>query len=78
MEADRNGNVAQFVGPVIAAIPKCIAFLDVETTGLTAKDRIITLAGVKLRDTDLLATGTASLEYLHLIFDPGRKSHPPS
>ncbi|WP_156042263.1 exonuclease domain-containing protein [Bradyrhizobium sp. URHD0069] len=63
--------------PVIATgIPKCIAFLDVETTGLNEKDRVVTLAGVKLLDTDLLATGTASLAYLHLIFDPGKKSHP--
>jgi len=62
--------------PVLATIPKCIAFLDVETTGLNEKDRIVTLAGLKLLDTELLTTGTASLAYLHLIFDPGKKSHP--
>jgi Exonuclease len=62
--------------PVLATVPKCIAFLDVETTGLNEKDRIVTLAGLKLLDTELLTTGTASLAYLHLIFDPGKKSHP--
>src|SRR5258706_5939112 len=68
------------------AIPRCIAFLDVETTGLAEKDRIVTLAGVKITDTELLATeNTAKLEYvylifdpgkIYLIFDPGKKSHP--
>jgi DNA polymerase-3 subunit epsilon len=58
------------------AIPKRIVFLDVETTGLTEKDRVVTLAGVKLLDTDLLVTGKIHTEYLHLVFDPGRKSHP--
>ena len=59
------------------AIPRCIAFLDVETTGLAEKDRIVTLAGVKITDTELLATeNTAKLEYVYLIFDPGKKSHP--
>ncbi len=61
---------------MLAAIPKCVAFVDIETTGLNEKDRIVTLAGLKLLDTDLLTTGTASLAYLYLIFDPGKKSHP--
>jgi hypothetical protein len=39
---------------VPATIPKCIAFLDVETTGLNEKDRIVTLAGLKLLDTNFL------------------------
>ena len=72
IETARPGNSAA----PIATIPKCVAVLDVETTGLHERDRIITLAGVKLLDTDLLTDGKASLEYLHLIFDPGRKSHP--
>jgi len=60
------------------AMPKCIAFLDVETTGLTDKDRIVTLAGVKVPDADRLGrtSGTTSLEYLYLIFDPAKRSHP--
>ena len=57
-------------------IPKCVAFLDVETTGLTDKDRIVTLAGVKLLNSATLAAGSMQLAYIHLVFDPGRKSHP--
>jgi DNA polymerase III subunit epsilon len=57
-------------------IPKCIAFFDVETTGVSDKDRIVTFAGVKLLDTATLSTGSLQLTYIHLIFDPGRKSHP--
>jgi DNA polymerase III subunit epsilon len=58
----------------VANIPKCVIFFDVETTGLNSNDRVVTLAAVKLLNTDLLPS--ASLEYLYLIFDPGRKSHP--
>jgi DNA polymerase-3 subunit epsilon len=57
-------------------IPRCVAFFDVETTGLSDKDRIVTFAGVKLLDTETLSSGTLSMEYVYLIFDPGRKSHP--
>src|SRR3954471_24226391 len=32
-------------------IPKCVAFFDVETTGLSDKDRVVTFAGVKVLDT---------------------------
>jgi len=57
-------------------IPKCVAFFDVETTGLSDKDRIVTFAGVKLLDTETLSTGSLQMAYIYLIFDPGRKSHP--
>jgi len=57
-------------------IPKCVAFFDVETTGLSDKDRIVTFAGVKLLDTATLSTGSLQMAYIYLIFDPGRKSHP--
>ena len=59
-------------------IPKCVAFFDVETTGLSDKDRIVTFAGVKLLDTETLSTGSLQMAYIYLIFDPGRKSHPGS
>ena len=39
-------------------IPKCVAFFDVETTGPSDKDRIVTFAGVKLLDTATLSTGS--------------------
>ena len=57
-------------------IPKCVAFFDVETTGLSDKDRIVTFAGVKLLDTETLSTGSLPIACIYLIFDPGRKSHP--
>ena len=57
-------------------IPKCVAFFDVETTGVSDKDRIVTFAGVKLLDTATLSTGSLQMAYIYLIFDPGRKSHP--
>src|SRR5205814_8146382 len=57
-------------------IPKCVAFFDVETTGASDKDRIVTFAGVKLLDTATLSTGSLQMAYIYLIFDPGRKSHP--
>jgi DNA polymerase III subunit epsilon len=57
-------------------IPKCVAFFDVQTTGLSEKDRVVTFAGVKLLDTATLSTGSLQMAYIHLIFDPGRKSHP--
>src|SRR3954452_20730954 len=57
-------------------IPKCVVFFDVETTGPSDKDRIVTFAGVKLLDTAALSTGSPQMAYIYLIFDPGRKSHP--
>src|SRR2546423_6767838 len=57
-------------------IPKCVAFFDVETTGASDKDRIVTFVGVKLLDTATLSTGSLQMAYIYLIFDPGRKSHP--
>jgi DNA polymerase-3 subunit epsilon len=57
-------------------IPKCVVFFDVETTGPSDKDRIVTFAGVKLLDTATLSTGSPQMAYIYLIFDPGRKSHP--
>jgi DNA polymerase III subunit epsilon len=57
-------------------IPRCITFFDVETTGFDSKDRIVTLAAVKLLDTNFSPNADFTVEYMHLIFDPGRKSHP--
>jgi DNA polymerase-3 subunit epsilon len=69
------------VEPIITApawlpgLPRTILFLDVETTGLTSSDRIVSFAGIGLK-TAPLASGSFELGYSHLIFDPGRKSHP--
>ncbi|WP_369720353.1 exonuclease domain-containing protein [Bradyrhizobium sp. LLZ17] len=52
-----------------------MTFFDVETTGLNTSDRIITLAAIKLLNPETCATRIEA-EFMHLIFDPGRKSHP--
>ena len=59
----------------LAGIPSRVVAVDVETTGLTASDRIVSLAAVLL-DTRDLAVGGFDLKYLHIVVDPGRRSHP--
>ena len=59
----------------LTQLPSTVLFCDVETTGLTASDRIVSFAGIGLK-TAALASGNFELAYWHLIFDPGRKSHP--
>jgi DNA polymerase-3 subunit epsilon len=60
--------------PVPARKPNKLLFVDVETTGLTYDDRVITLGYVEL---DLAALGTtAAAATGHLIFNPGRPSNP--
>jgi DNA polymerase-3 subunit epsilon len=56
-------------------LPARVAFFDVETTGLTPADRVVSLAAIGLQ-TASLATEELQLKYLHLLFDPDRKSHP--
>lgn len=58
-----------------AAVPERVLFVDVETTGLGADDRIVSLGAILL-DTPALANGKLEIEWAHLVFDPGRKSHP--
>jgi DNA polymerase-3 subunit epsilon len=55
--------------------PKKLLFVDVETTGLTYDDRVITCGYVEL-DLDKLADGVEAASTGHLIFNPGRKSNP--
>jgi DNA polymerase-3 subunit epsilon len=59
----------------LAGMPKKIAFVDVETTGLTDTDRIVSFGGILL-NTAAFAENRFSLKYIHLICDPGRQSHP--
>jgi len=59
----------------LAKMPKRVAFVDVETTGLTEEDRIVSLA-VILLETAGLIEARFSLRHVHIICDPGRKSHP--
>jgi DNA polymerase III subunit epsilon len=55
--------------------PHFALFLDVETTGLSGDDKIVSIGAIKL-DTGQLSKGVMDFEALHLVFDPGRKSHP--
>jgi DNA polymerase III subunit epsilon len=50
-------------------LPASVVFCDVETTGLGTHDRIVSFGGIGSRD---LAKGRPDLEYLYLVFDPGR------
>ncbi len=54
---------------------KQIVFVDVETTGLTAHDRIVTLAAILL-DASALVSGEVNLKVIHRIYNPGRACHP--
>jgi DNA polymerase-3 subunit epsilon len=61
------------IAPTVA--PQRVIFFDVETTGLDINDRIVTLAAIKLLNPETSAT-ELDAEFMHLVFDPGRKSHP--
>lgn len=56
-------------------LPQAVTFVDVETTGLYSNDKIVSLAAIKLR-TAPLAENRIDYESVHLVFDPGKKSHP--
>jgi len=55
--------------------PDTIAFLDVETTGLHSRDRIVTLA-VALLDTCEIQEGKAQISFIHRIYNPGIHCQP--
>jgi len=52
-------------------LPASAAFCDVETTGLGNHDRIVSFGAIGMISRDT-AKGRADLEYLYLVFDPGR------
>jgi len=52
-------------------LPASVAFCDVETTGLGNHDRIVSFGGIGMISRNL-AKGRPDLEYLYLVFDPGR------
>lgn len=58
----------------IDKLPSTIAAVDVETTGLSGDDRIVSIGAFWL-STAALHDGSFPVSYLHLIFNPGRKSH---
>jgi DNA polymerase-3 subunit epsilon len=55
--------------------PKKLLFVDVETTGLSYEDRVITLGCVEL-DLVALQDGADATRTGHWIFNPGRASNP--
>jgi DNA polymerase III subunit epsilon len=55
-------------------MPASVAFCDVETTGLTRDDRIVSFAAIGLI-TSALAKRRFDLAYTYLVFDPGKRSH---
>jgi DNA polymerase-3 subunit epsilon len=56
-------------------VPSSVVFVDVETTGLTDHDRVVSLGAVWL-STASIANGPFPVSFVHLIFNPGRKCHP--
>ncbi|TGD97096.1 3'-5' exonuclease [Methylobacterium nonmethylotrophicum] len=56
-------------------LPARLVAVDVETTGLAETDRVVSFGAVALA-TASLATGRPEIACHHLIFDPGRPSHP--
>src|ERR1700755_742900 len=61
--------------PLPARKPKKLLFVDVETTGLSYDDRVITLGYVEL-DLAALQEGANATSTGHMIFNPGRASNP--
>lgn len=61
-------------------MPRVVA-IDTETTGLTVEDRIVTIGviAVDLPDPSPMRAADGGVDvrvsHLHLVFDPGRKSH---
>jgi DNA polymerase-3 subunit epsilon len=68
--------VAALAIPPPVPMPRYVAAVDVETTGLEVYDRVVSL-GIILIDMDALArVQKFELQVNHLIFNPGRPSHP--
>lgn len=59
----------------MSALPASIIAVDVETTGLTSDDRIVTLGAWRVNTAEL-ESDAFQVDCIHLIADPGRKSHP--
>jgi len=51
-------------------LPTSVAFCDVETTGLSNQDRIVSFGGIGMTNHNL-AKGQTHLEYVYLVFNPG-------
>jgi Exonuclease len=56
-------------------LPSKVVFVDVETTGLTDSDRIVSFAAILL-ETQSLRAEKCNVSVIHVVCDPGKKSHP--
>jgi DNA polymerase-3 subunit epsilon len=56
-------------------LPDSAVFVDVETTGLSSADRVVSLGAVWLT-TASVGGGPLPVSYIHLVFNPERQSHP--
>lgn len=56
-------------------LPPRLVFADVETTGFHSRDRVVSIGVVELA-TEGLREHRVEADCTHLIFDPGKKSHP--
>lgn len=63
------------IGGNVPKLPTSIVAVDVETTGLSAEDRVVTLGAWRIRPFDP-AQGYSRADYIHIIANPGRRSHP--
>lgn len=59
----------------LVELPPKILFVDVETTGLHSSDRVVSIGAILL-ETAGLERRQLAIRFTHLVFDPGRKSHP--
>lgn len=57
------------------ALPSSAVFVDVETTGLSHQDRVVSIGAVWL-STGSVGNGPFPVSFIHLIFNPERRSHP--
>lgn len=53
-------------------VPKSVLAIDVETTGLHSRDRIVSYAGIRC-EFEMREDGKFTVNYTHLVFDPGFK-----
>jgi DNA polymerase-3 subunit epsilon len=56
-------------------LPASAVFVDVETTGLSSTDRVVSLGAIWL-STASVCGGPLPVSYIHLVFNPERRSHP--
>ena len=57
------------------SLPDVIIAVDVETTGLSKLDRVVSLGAVRIR-TKALSQEIFDIDTLHLIFNPKKDNHP--